>query len=137
MMTTERRSRVVLVVDDDPTIRLILMLNLEAEGMHVELANDGEEGLQLALQLKPDVVVLDVMMPRRNGFDVLRALRGDPATTDLPVVLLSARTSDDAIWEGWRSGADSYVTKPFDLGDLIQLLEQMCTGRRRGADPGS
>jgi DNA-binding response OmpR family regulator len=122
------RRPVVLIADDDPTIRLILMLNLDAEGMQVEMTGDGAEVVGLARRVHPDVAVLDVMLPGADGCSVLRDLRADPRTADIPVVLLSARTSDDEIWEGWRAGADSYVTKPFDIGELLAIVRAV---RRR------
>lgn len=120
-----RRPRRVLVVDDDPTIRRVLTLNLEAEGYEVSVAGDGEEAKELARSLHPDVVILDVMMPLADGYSVLRELRSSPQTDDIPVVLLSAAASDDEVFQGWQCGADSYVTKPFVLDEIMTLVEKM------------
>ncbi|MEX2658260.1 MAG: response regulator [Acidimicrobiales bacterium] len=122
-----RRPRRVLVVDDDATIRRVLTLNLEAEGYEVSVAGDGEEAKELARSVHPDVVILDVMMPLADGYSVLRALRSSPQTNDIPVVLLSARASDDEVFQGWQSGADSYVTKPFELDEVMTLVDSMAT----------
>ena len=123
-MTSNRRP-VVLVADDDPTIRLVLMLNLDAAGLQVEMTGDGAEVVSLARRTRPDVVVLDVVLPGADGCSVVRELRADPRTAEIPVVLLSARTSDEEIWEGWRAGADCYVTKPFDMGELLAIVRRM------------
>jgi len=122
---TSNRRPVVLVADDDPTIRLVLMLNLDAAGLQVEMTGDGAEVVSLARRTRPDVVVLDVVLPGADGCSVLRELRADPRTAEIPVVLLSARTSDEEIWEGWRAGADCYVTKPFDMGELLAIVRRM------------
>lgn len=120
-----QRPRRVLVVDDDPTIRRVLTLNLEADGYEVSVAGDGDEAKELARSIHPDVVILDVMMPVADGYSVLRALRSSPQTDDIPVVMLSARASDDEVFQGWQSGADSYVTKPFELDEVMSLVEKM------------
>ena len=116
------RPRRVLVVDDDPHIRRILTLNFEDEGYEVSVAVDGDEATEMARTLHPDVMVLDVMMPRSDGFTVLRVLRSSPQTDDIPILLLSAKASDDEVFAGWRSGADSYVTKPFEVDDVLRIV---------------
>ena len=119
----------VLVADDDPDIRFILRANLEAEGMAVDEAPDGVQALALAAGLRPDVLVLDVMMPGRDGLDVLAALRADPATADMPVLVLSAKAGDGDIWEGWRAGADIYLTKPFEVDLVVKHVRALADGR--------
>jgi CheY-like chemotaxis protein len=121
----------VLVADDDPDVRMLLVTNLLAEGFRVEEADNGDDARDLARQVAPDVIVLDVMMPGRDGFDVLTALKGNPATRDIPVVLLTARASDQDVWQGWRAGADYYLTKPFDLDELLRYID-VAVARRRG-----
>lgn len=123
---THDRPKRVLVVDDDATIRRVLTLNFEAEGYEVSVAADGDEAVQLARSLHPDAVILDVMMPRADGYAVLRALRGSPQTDDIPVLLLSAQASDDEVFRGWQSGADCYVTKPFELDEVLRLVAGIC-----------
>jgi DNA-binding response OmpR family regulator len=120
-----RRPRRVLVVDDDPHIRRILTLNFEDEGYEVSVAADGDEATEMARTLHPDVMVLDVMMPRSDGFTVLRMLRSSPQTDDIPILLLSAKASDDEVFAGWRSGADSYVTKPFEVDDVLRIVAEL------------
>ena len=119
----------VLVADDDADIRFILRANLEAEGMAVDEASDGAQALALAAGLRPDVLILDVMMPERDGLDVLAALRADPDTADMPVLVLSAKAGDGDIWEGWRAGADIYLTKPFDVDLVVKHVRALAGGR--------
>jgi DNA-binding response OmpR family regulator len=119
----------VLVADDDADIRYILRVNLEAEGLAVDEAVDGAQALTLAAALGPDVVVLDVMMPGRDGLDVLTALRATAATADLPVIVLSAKANDEDIWQGWRAGADIYLTKPFDVDLVVKHVKALAGGR--------
>ena len=132
---TEQTAPCVLVADDDPTIRLVLLLNLEAEGMRVQTVDNGWDTPALARELQPDLVVLDIMMPGCDGFLVLHALKADPATADIPVVLLSARASDDDIWQGWQAGADYYITKPFNLEELLHFVDLLTPVD--GADPST
>jgi len=114
--------RRVLVADDDPDILDLLTLNLECHGYQVHPANDGEEALALALGLTPDLIVLDVMMPKLDGLQVLAALKAHPQTRDIPVVMLTAKASDSDVWQGWQAGADYYITKPFDLDELMRFI---------------
>ena len=123
-MTTDTVRR-VLVADDDPDMVTILRVNLEAEGYSVDEAHDGEAAWDMARDLRPDMVVLDVMMPRIDGIDVLTRMRTDPGTCDIPIVLLTAKATDEDIWEGWRAGADYYLTKPFQLDELLRFIEYL------------
>jgi len=115
----------ILVADDDPFLRDMLTLNLEAEGFQVATCADGEEARDLARASHPDLVVLDVMMPMRDGLAVLSSLKTNPSTRDIPVVLLTARATDADVWRGWQSGADYYLTKPFDLDELLAFIDQV------------
>jgi DNA-binding response OmpR family regulator len=116
-------TRCCLVVDDDPSIREIVVMNLEAEGLHVASADNGEDALRLARDLRPDLIVLDVMMPGRDGYSVLAELKSDATMSEIPVVLLTAKASDDDVWEGWKSGADYYITKPFNIDELMYFID--------------
>ena len=112
----------ILVVDDDPVIRRLLTLNFEMEGYDVLTAKDGLEGLNSAKEHRPDAVVLDVMMPRMDGIEVTRALKGDPDTSAIPVLLLSAKAQTSDVEAGMAAGADDYVTKPFEPLDLLKRV---------------
>ena len=119
--------RRVLVADDDPDMVTILRVNLEAEGYAVDAAVDGQAALDLARGTRPDMIVLDVMMPRIDGIAVLTEMRSDPDTRDIPIVLLTAKSNDDDIWAGWQAGADYYLTKPFQLDELLHFIDYLGT----------
>ena len=109
---------VLLVADDDEDILTLVQLRLSRSGYEVVVARDGEEALRLAQERHPDLAVLDWMMPKASGIDVLRAIRADAGTADIPVVLLTARASESDIQEGLDAGADDYVAKPFSPQEL-------------------
>ena len=121
----------VLVIDDDPVILELLRVNFEIEGFDVICATDGEEGLQRAHEQHPDVVISDIMMPRRDGLQLLTDLKGDPQTHDLPVILLSAKAKKAEDQQGLDLGADDYITKPFDPLELIDRLNAVMSRPRR------
>jgi DNA-binding response OmpR family regulator len=115
----------VVVADDEPDIADLVTLNLSMHGYRVETVYDGVAALEAVRSLLPDAVVLDVMMPKLDGIEVLRRIKADPATCDIPVIMLTARVTDDEVWEGWSAGANLYMTKPFDLEDLLRSLENV------------
>jgi DNA-binding response OmpR family regulator len=118
----DRKVRRVVVADDDPDIVDILTFNLTTAGYEVTTAADGVEALELVRAAPPDLVVLDIMMPRMDGLEALAALKADEATKEIPVVMLTAKTSDTDQWAGWEAGADYYITKPFDLDELLRFI---------------
>jgi DNA-binding response OmpR family regulator len=128
--TAERQPR-ILVVDDDPNIRELLMQELTEVGYQVELAADGREALRAVRRDRPDLILLDVMMPEMNGFDVAAVLKNDPQTMDIPIVILSIVQDRD---RGFRLGVDRYLTKPIDTDVLFRevgaLIEQKKSHRR-------
>ena len=119
----EERAQTILVVDDDEDIRKVVSHNLEGEGYHVLTAAGGDEAMDMIKTEQPDLVILDIMMPERDGYDVLAEIRASPETADLPVVLLTAKRAESDIWEGWSSGADYYMTKPFEVGELMRFVK--------------
>jgi DNA-binding response OmpR family regulator len=114
--------RRVVVADDDPDIVDIRKFNLETAGYDVLTACDGEAARDLVLQAVPDLVVLDIMMPKMDGLEVLTVIKSRPETSTIPVVMLTAKTSDNDLWQGWDAGADYYITKPFDLEELLRFI---------------
>lgn len=115
----------ILVVDDErPTTRL-LQINLEAEGYEVLTAFDGREALQSLEGRKPDLIILDLLLPQMDGYEVLEHIRADPRTRDIPVILLTGRRSPDEIAEGWRYEIDLYLTKPYNVDDLLALVRRV------------
>jgi DNA-binding response OmpR family regulator len=107
----------VLVVEDDASIAIGLRINLESEGYEVEVAEDGEKGLELARTTAPDLLVLDVMLPKKNGLEVLHELRGEGRT--MPIIILSAKAGEMDKVAGLELGAEDYVGKPFSLAELL------------------
>lgn len=122
----------VLAVDDDHVIRGLLQVNLEMEGYDVMTAVDGRDALAKMEQRRPDLVLLDVMMPEVSGWEVAEQLKSDPATRDIPVVFLSARAMDADIRKGLALGVDRYVTKPFDPIELMDLVGELLAERGTG-----
>lgn len=129
-MHEQPSAATVLVVDDDPVIVTLLRVNFELEGWTVLSAANGEEGLALARAQHPDVVVCDVMMPRLDGLAVARTLRDDPATEQIPVLLLSAKAQGSDITAG-LAVADDYMTKPFEPLELLDRVGRLATGASR------
>jgi len=111
----------ILVIEDDPSIVLGLRMNLEAEGYSVQVAEDGESGLAQAKMAGPDLIILDIMLPRLNGFEVLRQLRAEDVR--IPTIVLSARDAELDIVMGLEFGAEDYVTKPFGLAELLARIK--------------
>ncbi len=108
----------VLVADDEPHLLRLVKFRLEREGYRVLTATDGDIALQVARDERPDLCVLDVMMPKRSGFDVLRELRADAQCKDMKVIMLTARAQDRDVDAGFSLGADDYITKPFSPQEL-------------------
>jgi len=129
-MFGKQRKR-ILVADDDPDILKIVAANLRAEGFEVDAVSNGFEAQARAVRTLPDLIVLDVTMPGRDGLEVLTALRARPDTRDIPVVLLTARSSDSDIWEGWKAGAAYYLTKPFETDELLHFVNSVLKQQAR------
>lgn len=115
----------VLVVDDDEVIRQLIAINLSLEGFEVATATDGQDCLEQVLDVMPDVVTLDVMMPRLDGWVTAERLRADDATRHIKVVLITARAQDDDRKRGMGIGVDAYLTKPFDPAELIEVVRDL------------
>lgn len=123
-MDEPRRRWRILVVDDDPALIAALTEGLELLGHHdVVPARDGTEGLTRFFEVRPDCIVVDVRMPGLNGYQLVRALRGDVATANVPIIMLSALVRDPDQVLGLLSGADAYLVKPVKMVDLIQAIE--------------
>lgn len=119
----------VLVVDDDPVIQRLLRLNFEMEGYRVLLAADGAEALDRTRTERPDIVILDVMMPKMNGIQVASTLKADADTADIPIVILSAKAQALDVVAGQATGAEAYVTKPFDPLGLVSQVANLIDRR--------
>jgi DNA-binding response OmpR family regulator len=118
-------SPTVLVVEDDPVILRLLEVNFELEGFAVLLAHDGEEGIEVARAKRPDVIVSDIMMPKASGLELVQALKAEASTAGIPIILLSAKAQTGDLKSGMDSGADDYVTKPFEPIELVDRVHAL------------
>jgi DNA-binding response OmpR family regulator len=114
----------VLIADDEPNIVISLEFLMKQRGYETRVARDGDEALAEVESFRPDLVLLDVMLPRRNGFEVCQKLRAD-GWTDLRIVMLTAKGRDIEIEKGLALGADAYVTKPFSTGELVERVADL------------
>ncbi len=123
----------ILVVDDDPLVTRLVKINLEMNDYKVEEAWDGDVALKALKKDKPDLLILDLMMPRVDGWDILRAVRNDPELKDLPIIVLTAKVHDEDVIRGWEMGADGYITKPFNpikLSDHVKAVLETTADER-------
>lgn len=118
-------TKKILIVDDEPNIVISLEFLMKKEGFIVAVAGDGEEALAKVAEFAPDLVLLDVMMPKKSGFEVCEALRADPDKVGLQIVMLTAKGRDTEVAKGLAIGADAYVTKPFSTKDLVVKVKAM------------
>ena len=121
----------ILVVDDEPDLVEIVRFRLEREGHTILSAADGPTGLVAAFTRHPDLVILDVMMPGIDGFEVLRRMKSEPRMANIPVVMLTARTDYSAKATAWEEYAQTYVTKPFDLDELTAAVNSLLASRKQ------
>jgi DNA-binding response OmpR family regulator len=115
----------VLVVDDQPQIVRLIQLHLEREGFQVLTGADGEEALERVRSEHPDLVILDVIMPKKDGFEVLRTIKATPDLRHTPVIMLTVKTQSADIVEGLREGAELYLPKPFHPRELVALVRRV------------
>lgn len=118
-------NKKILIVDDEPNIVISLEFLMRREGFEILVARDGQEALQSIRAHRPDLVLLDVMMPRINGFEVCRQVRADPALAGTRIVMLSAKGRPVQIAEGLALGADGYITKPFSTKNLVAQVKSL------------
>jgi two-component system, OmpR family, alkaline phosphatase synthesis response regulator PhoP len=129
------KARTVLVVDDEPNILLSLQFLLNKAGYEVRSAKDGEEALAEVARAAPDLVLLDVMMPKIDGFSVCKAIRDNPDWKDVRIIMLTARGRDIEREKGLALGADDYITKPFSTKDAMARVEAVLAGASRAQGP--
>jgi len=116
-------NKKVLIVDDEPDIVDSIKFNLELENIQTIEAYDGEEALSKAQKENPDLILLDIMLPKLNGYKIARLLKFDESYKHIPIIMLTARTQQTDIELGEKTGADEYVTKPFDMDTLVALVK--------------
>ena len=119
------KKKTIMIVDDNPDIVTIVKTLLEGKGYKVQSAYSGQEVFNLLAEQKPDLIILDIMMPRMSGLEVLTRLKGDTNTRSIPVVLLTAKQPDEAIFGGYDIWADSYITKPFTNPQLLNVINRL------------
>ena len=115
-------TKKILIVDDEPNIVISLEFLMKREGFQVEVAVDGEDALKKIGELRPDLVLLDVMMPKQSGFEVCQEIRANPDWEHLKVIMLTAKGRDTEVMKGVALGADAYVTKPFSTRELVSKV---------------
>jgi DNA-binding response OmpR family regulator len=118
-------AKTILIVDDSPTDLKLLMKPLQSKGYNVITAVDGEEALTVAASQHPSLIVLDLILPKKNGFQVCRQLKTTPDTQDIKIVILSSKSQDTDRYWGLKQGADEYLTKPFEDEKLLATVEQL------------
>lgn len=123
-------SQKVLIVDDEPNIVISLEFLLQREGYEVAVAADGEDALVKVKEFQPDLVLLDIMMPKKSGFEVCQEIRANPAWAGIRIVMLSAKGRDIEVQKGLAVGADDYMTKPFSTKELAARIRQLLDAPR-------
>ena len=113
----------ILIIDDEKDIVETLQFTLEVEGYQCQTAFDGEEGLRLAKEISPDLIILDVMMPKMNGYKICRLLKYDNAYKNIPIIMLTARSQAEDKSIGEETGANEYLTKPFELDEVLEKVK--------------
>ena len=122
-------SQTILIIEDDTTMLRVLKDNFEYSGMVVKTASDGETGLELALRAQPDLILLDIMLPKINGYEVCRLLRHEGV--NIPIIMLTAKGQESDIVLGLNLGADDYVTKPFNMNELLARIKAILRRKER------
>ncbi|HEX8234957.1 MAG TPA: response regulator [Abditibacteriaceae bacterium] len=127
-------SKTILAVDDEKHIVRLVQINLQKEGYNVVTASNGREALDKVNAERPDLIIMDVMMPELDGFGALKILKEDEATASIPVIMLTAKAQDADVFQGWKSGADLYLTKPFNPQELITFVKRIFQGQNESND---
>lgn len=122
------KKKRILIVDDEPTIIEMVQIRLEVAGFDVLSAENGQEGLEKVRREKPDLVILDIMMPKMNGYQVCRELKKDEATKKIPVILFSAKSQESDKFWGEECGADAYILKPYEIEELLAKIHHLLKG---------
>jgi DNA-binding response OmpR family regulator len=131
----EPRRKKILITDDDPVIIELLQVNLEMEGYDVVSAANGYEAVEKAASESPDLVILDIMMPKMDGWTAREELLKSPKTAGLPVIFLSARAQQADLRRGYEAGVAEYITKPFEPMELLAIIEHILNGTYTRSDP--
>jgi DNA-binding response OmpR family regulator len=120
----------ILVIEDERDITEALRLRLEANNYEVSAAGDGAEGLRQARAGQPDLIILDIMLPKLDGYKIARMLKYDEKFTHIPIIMLTAKVQQDDVQQGLEAGADAYMTKPFKAEELLEQIKKLLSGER-------
>jgi len=115
----------ILIVEDEEDLRKALEIRLKQNNFKVIMSKDGEAGLKKAKEELPDLIILDVLLPKMSGFEVCHCLKADPEYKHIPVLMLSIKSSEDAIKKGYENGADEYITKPFEWPFILEKIKSI------------
>ena len=126
------KKKVILLVDDEPGVVSLIGDYLTMRGYSIYAAHDGKEGLKMAKRIMPDLIILDIMMPHMDGYEVLERLKKDENTVSIPVIMLSAKASDKDKLKAMELYSEIYITKPFELADLREKIETVFKSRGTG-----
>lgn len=121
----------ILIVEDEEDLRKALEIRLKQNNFKVIMSRDGEDGLKKAKEELPDLIILDVIMPKMSGFEVCHHLKADPKYKDIPVIMLSIKSSEDAVKKGYENGVDEYMTKPFDWPFILEKIKILLSKKTR------
>lgn len=121
-------TKKILIVDDEPNIVISLEFLMQREGYRVAVAVDGEEALRQVAEFNPDLILLDVMLPKKSGFEVCQEIRLNPAWAAIRIIMLTAKGREPEVQKGLAIGADAYITKPFSTRDLVALVKALLDG---------
>lgn len=127
--TGEKPAYTILVVDDEPALQRLMAFVLQRQGYSLLTASNGDEALEIVRSHHPDLVILDIMMPRRDGYEVAEIMRADPDLAETPIVMLSARAQEEDVERGITAGVNSYVTKPFEPEKLTEIVAALLSGQ--------
>jgi len=126
------RRRFILIAEDEPDTANLLQFHLQRRGYHTTVASDGFNALNLTFERRPDLIILDLMLPKLHGFEVCRMLKDSPSTRHIPVFMLTALASPENKVQGFGVGANDYLTKPFEVSELLARVESLLSLRRDG-----
>ncbi len=124
----------ILIADDDPAILELVRLALETQGYQVLTASSGVETVRTTLTHKPDLIILDILMPEMDGYEVMRLLKSSEETNNIPIIVLTAYASEAGALVSWMEGADGYLAKPFNPDELLMLVERVLKGSSANAE---
>ena len=132
MSVVVSRRRFILIAEDEPDTANLLQFHLQRRGYHTTVASDEISALNLTFERQPDLIILDLMLPKLHGFEVCRMLKESPSTRHIPVFVLTAAAASEDKVQGFSLGANDYLTKPFEVAELLARIESLLSPRHRG-----